>query len=81
MRKLKVRHEPLPGIGELFRFTTASGAVMSVVSHRSGRRDVSVAVPGADDTLATVPLTRSESLALATLLTGSHIQLVVAPQA
>ena len=25
MRKLKVRHEPLPGIGELFEIVVASG--------------------------------------------------------
>ena len=80
MRKFKVHHEPLPGVGELLRFTTASGVVMSVVSYRSGRRDVSVGVPGADDTVVTVPLSRSESLALATLLTGSHIELVAAPK-
>jgi K+/H+ antiporter YhaU regulatory subunit KhtT len=81
MRKLKVRHELLPGVGERFEFKASSGLTVIVVSHRSGRRDVSLRVPGEDESLATVGLTRTESVALATLLTGAQIEfLVSAPE-
>jgi K+/H+ antiporter YhaU regulatory subunit KhtT len=81
MRKLRVRHEPLPGVGERFEFPTASGITVIVVTQRSGRRDIALRAPGEDDPLLSVPLTRNESLALATLLMGTHIELSVAPKA
>ena len=42
MRKLKIRHERLPRIGELFELVSSSGGVVTVVSQRSGRRDLSI---------------------------------------
>ena len=81
MRKLRVRHEPLPGVGERFEFTAASGTTVIVVTHRSGRRDIALRAPGEDDPQLSVPLTRNESLALATFLMGTHIELSVAPKA
>jgi K+/H+ antiporter YhaU regulatory subunit KhtT len=80
MRKQKVKHRLLPGIGDFFEIVTASGLSVSVVSHRSGRRDVAVGVPGADQPLVSAPLTRTEAVALATLLTGAHIELASTPQ-
>ena len=80
MRKQKVKHRALPGIGDLFEITTGSGLSVSVVSHRSGRRDLAVGVPGADEPLVSVPLSRNEAIALATLLTGAHIELATTPQ-
>lgn len=79
MRKLKIRHERLPGVGELFEFVASSGLAVSVVSQRSGRRDVSVGLPDADEPLTTVDLTRGEAAALAALLVGAHIELVTTP--
>ncbi len=63
MRKLKVRHQPLPGIGELFELDTTSGLTLTVVTHRSGRP------------MVTAGLGRAEALAIATLLGGAHIEL------
>jgi K+/H+ antiporter YhaU regulatory subunit KhtT len=42
MRKLKVGHQLLPGIGERFHVDIKSGLRVTVVSHRSGRRDVAI---------------------------------------
>lgn len=75
MRKLKVRRHPLPGVGELLEFTTASGLVLGVVSHRSGRRDVVIREPGEDTASSSAALTRTEAAALATMLTGAYIEL------
>jgi K+/H+ antiporter YhaU regulatory subunit KhtT len=76
MRKVKVRHRPLPGIGELFKVDTASGVTVIVVSHRSGRREIAVGERGSDEPIATAALTRNEAAAVATLLTGTQIELI-----
>lgn len=76
MRTLKIRHERLPGIGELFGIVAASGLSVQVVSHRSGRRDLSIGSPDADQPEITVSLTRSEASGLAALLVGAHIELI-----
>ena len=76
MRKLRVQHEPLPGMGELFEILVASGTSVHVVSHRSGRRDLTIGRPGADQPEVTVTLTRAEASGLAALLVGAHIELV-----
>jgi TrkA domain protein len=76
MRKVKVRHRPLPGIGELFKLDTACGLTVTVVSHRSGRREIVVGEREADEPLVTAALTRNEAAAVATLLTGAHIELI-----
>lgn len=75
MRKLKVRHQPLPGIGELFEFDTASGRKVTVISHRSGRRDIAIDQTEGEEPLATTGLTRAEATAMAMLLTGDPIEL------
>ena len=80
MRKLRVRHEPLPGIGELFEIVAASGLSVRVASYRSGRRDVAIGSPDADEPEVTVALTRAEATALAALLVGAHIELITEPQ-
>ena len=81
MRRLKIRHDPLPGIGERFEFIAGSGLAVTVVSARSGRRHVSIGRDGADEPSATVELTRAEATALAALLVGAHIELVTNPGA
>lgn len=73
MRKVKVRRHPLPGVGDRFDLATASGMTVTVVSHRSGRRDIGIGEPGADAPLAITGLTRSEATAVGMLLVGAHI--------
>jgi K+/H+ antiporter YhaU regulatory subunit KhtT len=80
MRKLKVRHDPLPGVGEAFELDAGSGLKVTVVAHRSGRRDVAIGRHGRDEPTATVALTRKEALALAALLSGTHIEITTAPR-
>jgi K+/H+ antiporter YhaU regulatory subunit KhtT len=76
MRKLKVRQERLPGIGDRFELDTGGGLTITVVNHRSGRRDISLAERGAEVPLATAALSRAESVAVAALLTGLQIELI-----
>ena len=81
MRKIAVRHHPLPGIGDLFELDAASGLVITIVNHRSGRRDVAVRTREADQPAVVVALTRNEAAALAALLTGAAIEVVTTPKA
>ena len=81
MRKLKVRHQVLPGIGELFELDTASGLTLTVVTHRSGRRDIAIETRDEEQPMATAGLTRAEALAVATLLSGAHIELATTSKA
>ena len=78
MRKLKVRHRRLPGIGDLFEVPTAAGLIVTVVTHRTGRRDIAVGRPGADKPVITAALSRTEATAVAALLTGTNIELTTA---
>jgi K+/H+ antiporter YhaU regulatory subunit KhtT len=75
MRKLKIRHQPLPHVGELFELVTASGYVVTIVSRRSGPRELVVRRSGEEQQLSTTELTRTESAAIAALLVGAHIEL------
>ena len=75
MRKLKVRHALLPGIGERFELW-ANGGRRVVVSERSGRRELSIFSADADEQLAVVSLARADAAALAALLVGAHIELM-----
>jgi TrkA domain protein len=76
MRKLKIRHEPLPLIGERFHLDAASGLTITVVSHRTGRREVAVLETDGDEPPVTVVLTKGEAAAVAALLVGAQIELV-----
>jgi K+/H+ antiporter YhaU regulatory subunit KhtT len=73
MRKLNVRHEPLPGIGDRFELDTASGQTMIVIAHRSGRRDLAIS-DGGDVPDINVRLSKSQAIAVATLLLGAHME-------
>lgn len=75
MRKQKVRHVPLPGIGERFDLVAASGLIVTVLTQRSGRRELAVGEPGADEPTAIISLTRAEAAAVAALLVGAQIEL------
>jgi K+/H+ antiporter YhaU regulatory subunit KhtT len=76
MQKLNVRHEHLPRIGERFVLDTESGASLTVISHRSGRQDVTITDSRDREAAATASLTASEASAMAMLLSGTHIQLI-----
>ncbi len=80
MRRLKVQHQFLPGIGELFQLDTASGLTLTVVSHRSGRREIAIGVRDEDQPTVTAGLTRADAVAVATLLTGAYIELATTPR-
>ena len=81
MRKVTVRHQPLPGIGDLFQLDGASGVVITVVNHRSGRCDVAVGKRDGDQPAVVAALTRREAAAVAALLTGAAIEVVTTPKA
>ena len=81
MRNVKVRHEPLPGIGELFELHTASGLTITVDTRRSRRRDVAIGTGDEAQPAVAAGLTRAEALAIATVLTGAHIELATTPSA
>ena len=81
MRAQKVRHRRLPHVGELYEVDTIAGPIVAVVAHRSGRRDIAFRTGDAEQPPAAISLTRREALAIASLLTGNHIELVAAPDA
>ncbi len=76
MRKLRVRRQLLSGVGELFELETSSGLTVVVVAHRSGRRQIALRAGDAERPAASTTLTRTEALAIAALLSGTHIELV-----
>jgi K+/H+ antiporter YhaU regulatory subunit KhtT len=75
VRRLSVRQRSLPGIGELLELDTRSGQTVTVVIHRSGRREIGLRQRGDETTEATAHLTAAEALALAGLLTGARVYL------
>ena len=69
-----VRRVTLPGVGVLHSLTTADGAEVAVVAHRTGRSDLVSRPAGADDDDAiTIRLDEEEAHALAELLGGTRI--------
>ena len=77
MRTLRVRQR-LPGIGERFEPDTASGLTLTVVTHRSGRRDVAIGRRDEEQPVVTAGLTGAQALAIATV-SGVHIELATTP--
>lgn len=75
MRKLRVRQRSLPGVGELLELDTRSGQTVTIIVHRSGRREIGLRRRGDETATATAPLTAAESVALAGLLTGAVLDL------
>jgi hypothetical protein len=62
MRKLNVRYQRLPHVGDLFELDTALGMTITLVSHpRSGRRSIGIAHPEGEEPLVTVAVTKSEA--------------------
>jgi TrkA domain protein len=66
---MDVELTPLPGIGMRHTFTTAGGRRVGVVTHYAGGRRELIHDTGDDpDATCSLPLTRSEAIALAGLL-------------
>jgi TrkA domain protein len=69
-----VRRVTLPGVGVLHSLTTADGAEVAVVAHRTGRSDLVSRPAGAeDDDAITIRLEEEEAHTLAELLGGTRI--------
>jgi K+/H+ antiporter YhaU regulatory subunit KhtT len=75
LRKLRIRQRSLPGFGELLELDTRSGQTVTIVVHRSGRREIGLRQRGEESAAATAPLTAAEAVALAGLLTGARVYL------
>jgi TrkA domain protein len=75
LRKLRIRQRSLPGIGELLELDTRSGQTVTIVVHRSGRREIGLRRHDEESAAATAPLTAAEAVALAGLLTGARVYL------
>jgi K+/H+ antiporter YhaU regulatory subunit KhtT len=74
MRKVKIRHRRLAGVGDLFELDAASGSTITVISHRSGRSDIAIGKTG-DEPSSSTGLTRTEAAAVALLLSGANVEL------
>jgi len=69
---LRIERVDLPGLGVRTDVVTAAGRRLSVVSHRSGERDLALFdVDDPDSCSASIPLTDDEAAALADLLGAS----------
>ena len=69
---LRIERVDLPGLGVRTDVVTAGGRRLSVVSHRSGERDLALFdVDDPDSCSASIPLTDDEAAALAELLGAS----------
>jgi K+/H+ antiporter YhaU regulatory subunit KhtT len=80
MRKLTVRHERLPRIGERFELDLASGVTLTILSHRSGRHDLIITRPDGEKPSVTAALTGREARALAMLLASAYVELTTTPR-
>ena len=68
-----VRRVTLPGVGVLHSFTTADGAELAVVAHRTGSSDLVTRPARGDEAGLTVRLDEDEARTLAELLGGTRI--------
>ncbi len=69
---IRIERVDLPGLGVRTDVVTAAGRRLSVVSHRSGERDLALFdVDDPDSCSASIPLTDDEAAALADLLGAS----------
>ena len=81
MRSLKVRQQTPPRVGEGFELDSDAGDTISVVSHRSGQRSLTIRRPGDDEPWPGASLSRHEAAALAALHTGAIIEVTTVPMA
>jgi K+/H+ antiporter YhaU regulatory subunit KhtT len=72
--EVHVRQERLPGFGQLFQMAAPDGSALTVVAEdHTGRRELHVLVPGADEPSARVELPEAHAVTLATLLSGVRV--------
>ena len=76
MRKVKVRHQPLPGIGDLFELHTSAGLRVKAISQRSGRCDIAIGETSGGEPEAIARLTRAEAAVLLQLLGNAHTEII-----
>jgi TrkA domain protein len=69
-----VVEQSLPGIGQRYELDAVEGGKLVVVLHHSGRRDLYVMDPAADETKATVVLTDSQARTLGAIVAGAYFK-------
>lgn len=70
----EIHETPLPGVGVRYSFTSSTGKRLTVLHHRSGRREVFVEQPGDPDASRPVlDLDERDGQILAELLGGSRV--------
>lgn len=72
MEVVDVTERPVPG-GRLREFTTKEGWIVSVVHEPSGRIELALRRPTADEVAVAANLSPAEGVALAALLTGAKV--------
>ena len=77
MRKVTIHERSIPTVGELYELCAEAGETVSVVFHRSGRRDIGIRPPNRDSVTVSVTLTHAEALALAGVLVGAFVDVEI----
>jgi K+/H+ antiporter YhaU regulatory subunit KhtT len=77
MRKVTVHERSIPSVGDLYELCAETGETVSVVFHRSGRRDIGIRPPDRDSTTVSVTLTHAEAIALAGVLAGVFVDVKI----
>ncbi len=71
---MEVREVELPGIGMKFSVVTEGGETLSVVIHKTGRREIYRFLPGRDTPESVIELSDQEARELGAILIGTHFQ-------
>jgi len=74
--EIEVNATRLPGVGWRYELALARGTALFVVVEDSGRRHLLLAREGDDEPMVTVPLNEAQSLAVASLLSGTRFSTV-----
>ncbi len=71
---MEVREVELPGIGMKFSFETEGGETLSVVIHKTGRREIFRFLPHQEKPESVIELSDEEARELGAILIGTHFQ-------
>lgn len=71
---MEVREVELPGIGMKFSFETEDGETLSVVIHKTGRREIFRFLPNQETPESVIELSDEEARELGAILIGTHFQ-------